>query len=113
MDCVRCDADADYNRVAVDRASGEITGAICVQCGEDIVSRVDDATVRTMATCVNCGDASEVLFPKWESIVETDDGADTIEYTVELTTPGLCEGCLTASRRSAPVTSPDGVETDS
>lgn len=112
MDCVNCDIESDYNRVAVDRPSGEITGVLCEQCGEDIVSRSDDAPVRTMATCLFCGNAPDVLFPKWESIVETDDGPRAVEYTIELTTPGLCDGCLAADHASSHVRSPSGVETD-
>lgn len=113
MDCVSCDSETDYNRVAVDRPSGEISGAICVRCGAAVVSRSADAPGRTMATCAVCGDASDVLFPKWDSIVETDDGPETVEYTVELTTPALCERCLAADRRSTRIRASDGGETDS
>lgn len=112
MDCVSCDADTDYNRVAVDRPTGEITGTICVQCREEIVSRSDSGSAPTMATCLSCGDPSDILFPKWDTIVETDDGPDTIEYTVELTTPALCEGCLAAKRPTSQVRASDGVKTD-
>lgn len=113
MDCVSCDSETDYNRVAVDRPSGEVTGTICVRCGEELVLRSDDAPGRTMATCAICGGTSDVLFPRWDSIVETDDGPETVEYTVELTTLALCEGCLAANRRSTRVRASDGGETDS
>lgn len=112
MDCVSCHADTEFNRVAVDRSSGELTGTICVQCGDDFIPRADDAPVRSMATCSICGDPADVLFPKWDSIVETDDGRNAIEYTVTLTTPALCDECLDANRRSPRVQSPTGVETD-
>ena len=98
MDCVRCDADTDHNRVAVDQPTGDITGTICVECGSEILSVVDNPATLTMATCLVCGDSSDILFPKWETIVETEAGSKMIEYTIELTTPALCDSCLSANR---------------
>lgn len=113
MHCVSCDSDTDdYDRVAVDRTGGEITGAICLDCWDEVVSRSDDSAIRTMATCSVCGDDADVLFPKWDSIVETNGGPDEFEYTVELTTPALCENCLAANRRSQLVHSPEEAKTD-
>lgn len=112
MDCVSCNTGVDYNRVAVDRPSGEIIGMICVPCGEDIMSRSDNTSALTMATCLLCGDKSDILFPKWDSIVEAEDGPKTVEYSIELTTPGLCESCLTGKRPSSHVQIPGGVKTD-
>lgn len=112
MDCVSCDTEAEFNHVAVDRSNGEILGTICTRCEDGVVSRVDDARGSTMASCLNCGDSADVLFPKWDSIVETDDAPDTIEYTIELTTPALCDGCLSAARHTPRVRPPNRAETD-
>jgi hypothetical protein len=65
-----------------------------------------------MATCSICGGDSDILFPEWDSIIETDDGLSEFEYTIELTTPAICEGCLDANRLSPPVQPAQGGETD-
>lgn len=95
MNCICCGADDDHNRVAVERASGDPVGTVCVECEGALVRHVSPSTVLTMASCVACENDSAVLFPEWEFIVENDSEVTEFEFDISLTTLGLCLSCLT------------------
>lgn len=100
MQCYRCEGRGrSFERVAVDRATGELLGALCERCEAEL-SR-DDSADDFMGTCVNCRRSADLVFPQWDSILEDEDGAITdVEYTVRLTTLATCTSCLTRSARA-------------
>lgn len=92
MDCYRCGRAVDYDRITVGRASGTVAGSLCLDCESDWLSTQDTS----MATCFDCGGRSVLLFPRWDSIVESDDGTGSVEteYRIQLTMPAACHHCL-------------------
>lgn len=95
MDCFRCGQHVDYDRVAVDRTSGSVEGSLCMECEAAWMNGHAENGDLSMATCFECGDDSEFLFPKWDSIVERDD-TNTVEteYKIRLVTPASCGQCV-------------------
>jgi hypothetical protein len=93
MDCFRCGRRADYDRVAVERSTGETLGSYCDDCEADLASRAADGSAPSMAACLRCGGDPDVLFPQWDTLVERDDGRIDHEYTISLDTPAYCLAC--------------------
>jgi hypothetical protein len=95
MDCFRCGRHVDYDRVAVNRQSGDVEGSLCMDCEAAWMNGHRHNGHLSMATCFECGSESEFLFPKWDSIVERDD-SDTVEteYHIQLVTPASCGQCV-------------------
>jgi|GEM_PF-6983492 len=93
MDCYRCGRAADYDRIAVGRASGTVAGSLCLDCEDGWLT---PQTPASMTTCFDCGGSPDLFFPRWDSIVESDDGTGPVEteYRIHLTTPAACHLCL-------------------
>jgi len=112
MDCFRCGRRGNYDRVAVERSSGEILGSLCPDCEDGIFSRGSGPSTPSMAVCLLCGGDSDVLFPRWDAVVEDDDGAVEHEYTVSLDTPASCLACAVWTAGDSSERSGDRAATD-
>ncbi|WP_227259586.1 hypothetical protein [Salarchaeum japonicum] len=75
------------------RRSGTVAGSLCLDCEDEWLT---PETVTSMATCFACDEPADLLFPKWDSIVESDDGSGPVEteYKICLTTPAACHYCI-------------------
>lgn len=104
MDCFRCGRRAEYDRIAVDRSSGETLGSYCTRCERTLLSRTPEQSGAPLTTCRLCGDEPDVFFPQWDTLVEND-GDVEFEYTISLATPACCSGC--AGRFADPSTGRD------
>ncbi|WP_336034374.1 hypothetical protein [Halobacterium yunchengense] len=94
MECLRCGRSTDYDRVAVSRSSGTVEGSLCVDCEATWMNGHAESTNVGLVACLDCGDESELFFPRWDSIVESEDeGSVETEYRIRLTTPSGCREC--------------------
>jgi len=103
MACFGCGEPRSYDRVVIERATGETLGSVCSDCEAALVGAPAAQQIRSMATCLVCGADSELLLPRWDSLVEDDVGGVELEYTVSLTTPALCTTCVSARRTAGRV----------
>lgn len=96
MDCFRCGRGGDYDRITVKRSSGTVEGGLCVACETSWLNGHAEPGGCSMAVCFGCGGEPEFVFPKWDSIVASENGSGPVEaeYRVTLTTPGSCSACL-------------------
>lgn len=93
MDCFRCGRRREFDRLAVERRTGDVLGALCERCERAIVSHASETTRISMGRCLVCDAESDVLFPQWDTLVEDDDRTVEFEYTVALDTPATCTTC--------------------
>lgn len=96
MNCYNCGGQGDYNRLAIDRASGQELGTLCEDCEERLLGNLAAFSIVGMGSCLTCDADSDVVFPKWDTIVESETGVTDVEYTVSLDTPAMCRSCLSA-----------------
>ena len=101
MDCICCGVDDNHNRVAIERASGDPVGTVCIECEGTIIQELPRSMVLTMASCIVCGNESDLLFPEWDFIVENGSEIAEFEFDVSLSTPSLCLACLSDVRAQA------------
>lgn len=54
-----------------------------------------ELTTISLGECFACGERPEFLFPQWDSIVESENGTESVEteYRIRLTTPCSCSQC--------------------
>jgi hypothetical protein len=112
MDCYRCGSRADYDRIAIDRSSGETLGRFCTDCEADLLARASETAPSSMAICLLCGGESDVLFPQWDALVEAEGETVDPEYTISLDTPACCLACAVWTASYPSDSSRDGVKTD-
>jgi len=98
MECFRCGRYQDFDRIAIERQSGDILGVLCERCEQDFIHRGADASFVSIGTCLICGEAPDLFFPKWDTLVEEEEEATPrFEYTVSLDTPACCTTCAVQS----------------
>lgn len=96
MDCVRCGARSEYDRVAISRASKRVEGSLCIECEESWLREQSAVHGFSIVACFNCGGDPAFLFPRWDAIIENEvTGSTHTEYRIRLTTPSSCQKCLT------------------
>lgn len=94
MDCSRCGDRVAYDRLTVDRTTGVVEGSLCVDCEDALLNGHADSEEILLTDCVGCDDDPELLFPRWDSIVEHDVNDVDTEYHIDLQTPGSCRECF-------------------
>jgi len=93
MDCLSCGRAAEFERVVVGRADRPVFGVLCRECEKrHLGPLVTDADVSADGCCLCPGDGVYAL-PEWDAIgVSEDDGElEFLEYSIESTTPSVCE----------------------
>jgi hypothetical protein len=93
MHCVSCGLDRKFERVAVGRGERPVFGSVCRDCEKrHLGPLVTDGDVEAAGCCL-CGGEGAYAVPEWDAIgVSEDDGAlEFLEYTIDESTPHLCE----------------------
>lgn len=94
MDCISCTDDGAFNRVLVNRLTGEELGLYCADCEAETFGAVlDDTTWHQENGCSFCDGAGKYLLPQLDCLIEGDDGdARLVEYMTIDEDVSLCAG---------------------
>lgn len=94
MDCIRCDATDAFNRVVVERATGELLGALCESCETaEFGVTLRDTRWHHREGCAICGGDGSVALPFVEFLLEREDptAEDVVEYDLTDGTVRFCD----------------------
>lgn len=88
MNCIRCGADAAFDRIVVGRQR-PVFGTLCVACERPVLGA---AGAVAGEDCAFCAERGAYAVPVWDAIgvSEADGSLQFLEYDIDPTTPRLC-----------------------
>lgn len=91
MECISCEAHEVFNRVIINRLTGEEIGVYCEDCEfKDFGEMLEDPSWHQENGCAFCENSGRYKLPKLDCLIENDDGSPRLleymhfDYTITL-----------------------------